>query len=67
MHDNAEISTNQNESRILLGTILSCQSGGGSSSGKSRDDVIMEMAISLQEKSPKIFDLRTILEQYPTK
>jgi len=67
MHDNAEISTNQNESRDLLGTILSCQSGGGSSSGKSRDDVIMEIAISLQEKTPEVFDLRVISEQFPTK
>lgn len=40
LHDNAEITNSQNETRLLLETIQSVQSRASASSGKSREEVI---------------------------
>jgi dynein heavy chain len=45
LHDNAEITNSQNETRLLLETIQSVQPKTASSSGQSRDEVIEEIAI----------------------
>lgn len=63
MHNNAEIVTNQNESRNLLETILSCQSSSGGGTGKSKDEIIIDMSMNIQEKVPKIFDYQEIMKQ----
>ncbi len=45
MHDNAEITNAQNETRILLADVLSIQPRENSGGGKSREEMIEEIAI----------------------
>ena len=44
MHENAEITTAQNNTRILLETVLSMQPRASTGSGKSREEIIGEQA-----------------------
>jgi len=44
LHDNAEITTNQNETRTILENVLSIQPRTSSGSGKSREQQIGELA-----------------------
>jgi len=66
LHENAEITTNQNITRILLEDILSMQPRSSSSGAKSRDEIIHEQALYLQSKTPKPFDLERVGKEYPT-
>jgi dynein heavy chain len=66
LHENAEIITNQNECRNILELVLSIQPRASSGGGKSRDDVISEIAASIKDKVPPIFDLDEIMIKYPT-
>jgi len=45
MHDNAEITNAQNETRIILADVLSIQPRENSGGGKSREEMIEEIAI----------------------
>jgi len=44
LHDNAEITTNQNDTRIILELTLSVQPRSSSGAGKSREEQIDEIA-----------------------
>jgi dynein heavy chain len=44
LHENAEITNAQNQSRVLLETILSVQPRSSSGAGKSREEIIEEIA-----------------------
>ncbi len=44
LHDNAEITTNQNETRTILENVLSIQPRASSGGGKSREELIGELA-----------------------
>lgn len=48
LHSNAEIITNQNETRIILESVLSIQPRTSAAGGKTREQVIKEIAISIQ-------------------
>ena len=48
LHDNAEITTNQNETRTILENVLNIQPRASSGAGKSREEVIGELAISIE-------------------
>jgi dynein heavy chain len=53
MHENANVTFNTNESLSLMAAILSLQprsSGGGS--GKTSDDVVLELATNFENESP---------------
>jgi dynein heavy chain len=66
MHENAEITTNQENTRLILGNVLSIQprqTGGG---GKTREQAIGEIAIQIQEKTPPAFDIEEVQLKYPT-
>ena len=55
MHENANVTFNTNESLLLMTAILSLQprsSGGGS--GKTSDDVVLELAQSFEDASPAL-------------
>lgn len=45
MHDNAEITNAQNETRMLLENVLSIQPRESSGGGKTREEMIEEIAI----------------------
>jgi len=66
LHENAEIITNQNECRNILELVLSIQPRTSSGGGKTRDEVISEIAASIKEKVPPLFDLDEIQQKYPT-
>jgi len=64
-HDNAAITCATNEQRYLCGTILSLQSGSGGGGGKSREEVLDEMAADIMERVPGPYDLEPIMKVYP--
>lgn len=66
LHENAEIITNQNETRSILGLVLSIQPRTSSAGEKSREEVIGDIVISVQSKVPPLFELDEIMQKYPT-
>jgi dynein heavy chain len=66
LHDNAEITTAQNEASLLLETVLYMQPRASSGSGKSADDIIKETLESVSNKTPEPFDYEAVFKQYPT-
>lgn len=52
LHENAEIITNQNATRDILETVLSIQPRVSGGAGKSREQIIGDIAISVQGKTP---------------
>ena len=66
LHENAEITTNQSETRIVLESVLSIQPRTSTAGGKTREQVIAEISGELEGKTPPCFDLEMVIEQYPT-
>lgn len=66
LHDNAEITTNQSATRELLTLVLSVQPKTSSGAGKSREEVIEEIAKNIESKTPPPFDYDDVIEKYPT-
>ena len=66
LHDNAEITTAQNEVRSLLETLLSIQPRATSKGGRSREEIIAEIATGVEKKTPPVFDYEAVFKQYPT-
>lgn len=66
LHDNAEITTNQAATRELLTLVLSVQPRTSSGGGKSREEVIEDIAKSIESKTPPAFDYDEVIEKYPT-
>jgi len=48
LHENAEIITNQNNTRVILEDVLSIQPRTSSAGGKTREQVVGEIAIQVQ-------------------
>jgi dynein heavy chain len=67
MHENAEITTNQNQALALLLNVQSLQTRSTGSGGKSKEQIIEETAKYLQSKIPNKFDMREIMSKFPTK
>lgn len=67
LHENADITCDQNESYDLFGTVLSLQpreqTKGG---GMSREDIIEKTCLEIQSVTPPVFDIIYVLEEYPT-
>jgi dynein heavy chain len=57
LHDNAEITTAQNQTLNLLESILSIQPRVSSSSGKNREETILEIADNIQSKTPDLYNI----------
>lgn len=66
LHDNAEITTNQSATREMLTLVLSVQPRSSSGAGKSREEVIAEIASNIEGKTPEPFDYDDVIEKYPT-
>ena len=65
LHPNAEITTNQNATRVILENVLALQpraSGGG---GQTREERIAEISADIEGKVPPAFDMNEIAEKYP--
>lgn len=60
LNDNAEITNSQNATYELLETILSVQPRAASGKGKSREEIIEEIAIFVEKRTPEVFDIDII-------
>ena len=45
---------------------MSIQPRSTSSAGKAREDIIYEIAESIEAKTPNIFNIEEVMERYPT-
>jgi len=50
----------------LLETILSIQPRSSAKGGKSREEVITEIATNLEKKTPAVYDFDAVYKKYPT-
>jgi dynein heavy chain len=66
LHENAEITTAQDETRLLLDTILSVQPRASIAGGKSREEILGELAQKLEQSLPQSFDVDNVSLQFPT-
>lgn len=67
LHPNADISTAQSNTNSLLADLLSIQPKESSGGGKTREEVIIEIAKRLEDKMPEMFDWEATFKKYPTK
>ena len=65
LHDNAEITTAQNETRKVLETILLMQPRTGATGGKSREEIIRDIAKNLETSMPAKFAVDEVATNYP--
>ncbi|XP_018647924.1 putative dynein heavy chain [Schistosoma mansoni] len=66
MHQNADITKDQQETNLIFTNILLTQAKGTSSSGKSLDDVVDGVASDVLNRLPLNFDTELVLRKYPT-
>lgn len=66
MHENAEITTAQNETYGMLATILLMQPRSSSGGGASREEQITTQCQFIEKHLPPLFDIDEIGIQYPT-
>lgn len=66
LHANAEITTCQIETVVLLESALAMQPRAGGGSGQSREAVIGQQARELQGRTPPAFDLEAVANAFPT-
>lgn len=66
LHDNADITSDQNETYDLFATVLSLQPRVASGAGKSRDEVIMEQCTAIAAKVPALYDIEAVQKAFPT-
>ena len=66
LHENADITCAQNETYAMLTTILSLQPRASSGGGKSREELLDELAADLLSKAPVVFNLEVVADAYPT-
>ena len=65
LHENADIACAQNETTELCDIMLSLQPKVSTGGGKSRDDVVREVAVSLQERGIASFPMDEVVAKYP--
>jgi len=66
LHENAEITTAQNEASKLLDTVLSIQPRASSSGGKKPEDTIIEICNLIQSTLPENYNYEETFKKYPT-
>lgn len=66
MHENADITNAQNVTRTLLGQLLSIMPRTSTLGGKSEEEIIEEIAHSIQSKTPAPWDYEEVQKMYPT-
>jgi dynein heavy chain, axonemal len=66
LHANAQITTAQIATQDLLDAMIKMQPKTSSGKGKTREEIIGDMAKFLQSKTPDVFDLEQVGKKYPT-
>ena len=65
LHANADITKDQGETDLILDSILSTQGNASSGGGKSKDEVLAEVAAQIRDSIPPVFDLEVANYKYP--
>ncbi|KAM7230116.1 hypothetical protein CapIbe_018833 [Capra ibex] len=65
LHDNANITFAQNETYTLLGTIVQLQPKSSSAGGKSREEIVEDVAQNILIKVPEPVNLQQVMTKYP--
>ena len=66
LHENADITCDQNDSYALLETVLSLQPRAGGGGGMSREEIISGVAEDMASKAPPTYDIEAVQLRYPT-
>lgn len=66
LHANAQITTAQITTQELLTNMIKMQPRASTGKGKTREEIIGDMAKFLQDKTPEVFDLEKVSKVYPT-
>ncbi|CAH8444945.1 unnamed protein product [Schistosoma curassoni] len=66
MHQNADITKDQQETNLIFTSTLLTQAKGTSSSGKSLDEIVDGVASDILTRLPLNFDTELVLRKYPT-
>ncbi|OON19288.1 ATPase family protein, partial [Opisthorchis viverrini] len=67
MHENADITKDQQETNLMFSSILLTQTKGSSTTGKSVDEIVDEVAADVLSRLPENFDTEMVLRKYPTR
>lgn len=67
MHTNANITCNLNETMGTCSTLLALQPRTMEAGGKTRDEIVSDMALSIYERMPERFDVEAISMRYPVR
>jgi len=65
LHENADITKDQNETNALLSSILTAESGGGGGGGGDRTSALNDLSKDILNKVPERFDIDYIQGKYP--
>jgi len=65
MHENAEITSNINETNKLLATALSLQPRVASSGGKTQEEELMDLSKAILAQMPGTFDQEEATKKHP--
>lgn len=65
LHNNAEITTSQIATINILADMIAMQPRASTGGGKTREEIIGEMAQKLQGQTPEVFDLEMVSKKYP--
>lgn len=66
LHENADITCDQNETYDLFATVLSLQPRVASGAGASREDAITAQCDAIAARLPPAFDIDAVAAAYPT-
>ena len=67
LHENADITCDQNETYDLCATVLSLQPRVSSGGGQSREEVIEARCSDILGKLPEEYDVEDVMKSFPTK
>merc|ERR1740137_23970 len=65
-HENALITCNQEETDNIFSTVTSLLPRSVSGTGKTRDEIIMDLAVGILSRTPKMIDILSLQKMYPT-
>lgn len=66
MHENADITSAQEDTNVLFATILALLPRSASGAGKSREQQIGETVASILERTPQPWEMESVQKKFPT-
>ncbi|GMH32802.1 hypothetical protein BSKO_00636 [Bryopsis sp. KO-2023] len=66
LHDNADITCDQNETYEMMATVLSLQPRVSAGAGMSREEIITNKCEDILNKVPGLYDIDEVGQKYPT-